>query len=93
MTRHRHERRKFRHKRKTLNVIRLLNAELKDLNISVITRASLEKMGVKNLAQFRNDLFESRVSLEDMGLKAREEIHHVFKINHVKMPTNWIWGL
>lgn len=93
MIRHRYERNKFRHKRKTRNVIRLLNAEIGDLNLSVITRTSLEKMGVKNLAQFRADLFESRANLEDMGLKAREELHHIFKINHVKMPSNWIWGL
>ncbi|MFA5163643.1 MAG: hypothetical protein WC441_03925 [Patescibacteria group bacterium] len=93
MTRHRQEGQKLRHKRKTRNVIRLLNANIGDLNLSVIARASLEKMDIKNLAQFRNDLLESKVDLKNMGLKAREELHQIFKTNHIKMPANWIWGL
>lgn len=82
---------KLRPKRKTDNLIKLLNSDINDLNISITSKIGLKAMGIDNLSQLRERLTENNPNIKQLGLRSREELQNIFKKNEIPVPSNWIW--
>lgn len=83
---------RLRPKRRTNEIIKLLNADVNNLNLNIATKAGLKAADIKNLAQLRQKLDENSPDINKLGLRSREELQDIFKKNKIPTPTNWIWG-
>ena len=85
--------RTIRPRRKKQNILTALNCPIETIDLSVHAQASLIKLGIKNLAQFKREIENGDLPLEIMGLKSRREINNVFKRINIDLPPNWLCGI
>lgn len=75
------------------NIIKLLNSNIEEINLSVVVLNDLKEMEVKTLNELRKKINNHSPILKKLGMKAREEINKIFKKNKITVRANWIWDL
>lgn len=75
------------------SIIRLLNSDIEEINLSIVTLDDLKKMEIRNFSELIKKINNRSPILRQLGMKAREEIDRIIKKNKIKVRANWIWDL